>query len=314
MDINYLIQLLGNRLNGLTLAKDQAFSSGDLERINTVDAEILEVKNTLSKLNLILSIEQTAAATSFTEAEVVKNGIEASFNPTIINDATRCLLDYNIAPYATDPNHESNIQAILEKMPPMSGPDQVSMYINGVVSGSPLSGQMFWSSSAKYSVDVRLMVAIVQQDSSFATQGIAVSTFNPGNVGNDGTNTRTYQSWEEGIDAVANWLNNHRINSLPVEIPVVVPVKESEVVPGPEKPTETTPIEETVEPVIPEEENVPAPDPVPVPEPVPVPDPVFEPTLEPELVPTLETAPTLEPAVPTDPVVSSIRKRARKIT
>jgi len=80
MDINYLLQLLGNRLNGLTLAKDQAFQSGDLERINAIDAEILGVKNTISKLELITSIEQTAVATAVSEAEVVKNGIEASLS------------------------------------------------------------------------------------------------------------------------------------------------------------------------------------------------------------------------------------------
>ena len=53
MNIDYLIQLLTNRYNGLLLAKDQAFQSGELERIIAVDAEILDVKNTLSKLKLI---------------------------------------------------------------------------------------------------------------------------------------------------------------------------------------------------------------------------------------------------------------------
>lgn len=65
MNIDYLIQLLTNRLNGLILAKDQAFQSGDLERIISVDAEILDVQNTMTKLKLVSSIERTAAVTPF---------------------------------------------------------------------------------------------------------------------------------------------------------------------------------------------------------------------------------------------------------
>lgn len=118
MNIDYLIQLLTNRLNGLTLAKDQAFQSGDLERIVAVDAEILDVQNTVSKLKLLSSIEETAVNTPFSEADVVKKGIEAAFNPTTITDATKCLLEYDITSYAVDPDHEKKIQSILEKWAP----------------------------------------------------------------------------------------------------------------------------------------------------------------------------------------------------
>lgn len=250
MDINYLIQLLGNRLNGLTLAKDQAFSSGDLERINTIDAEILEVKNTISKLNLVASIEQTAAATPFTEAQVVQNGIEASFNPTVITDATKCLLEYDITPYATDPMHELKIQNILEKMGLMDSPDKVDFYIKKTSPDSPLDGLMVWNASTQYLVDVRLMLALMELDSRFGTLGLATSTFNPGNVGNDGVNTKTYHSWNDGVLAVASWLNTHRKNNLTntdtidvVPTPQQEPVQIIEPV-NVEVPKDTTPIVE----------------------------------------------------------------------
>lgn len=250
MDINYLIQLLGNRLNGLTLAKDQAFSSGDLERINTVDAEILEVKNTLSKLNLISSIEQAAAATSFTEAEVVKNGIEASFNPTVLNDATEVLLEYDITPYATDPMHELKIQNILEKMGVMDSPDKIETYIKKTSPDSPLSGMMVWNAVARYEVDARLMLALMELDSRFGTLGIAVSTLNPGNVGNNGTTTRSYPSWEEGVMAVAKWLDRHRIEKeVPVEVPIPPPVVSEVEQPEPEVVEEQVVEEEIIEEV-----------------------------------------------------------------
>lgn len=210
MNIDYLIQLLTNRLNGLALAKDQAFQSGDLERINAVDAEILDVQNTLSKLKLVSTIEQTAAVTPFSEAEVVKNGIEASFNPSTIDDSTRCLLEYDITSYATDPYHEVKIQNILEKMGIMDSSEKIESYIKKANPDSPLNGYMVWNAGQIYRVDIRLMLAIMELDSRFGTLGVAVSTNNPGNVGNTGTQIRNYSSWEEGVNAVAEWLSRHR--------------------------------------------------------------------------------------------------------
>lgn len=244
MNIDYLIQLLTNRYNGLLLAKDQAFQSGDLERINTVDAEILDVQNTLSKLKLLASIEQAAAATAFSEAEVVKSGIEAAFNPTVVSDATRVLLEYNIAPYATDPEHEMKIQTILEKMGPMISPEQVDLYIQSVVPGSPVTGAMVFAAATQYSVDARLMLALMENDSAYGTLGVGARTFNPGNVGNTGEKERSYPSWEEGVAAVALWLSRHRREVVgPVDVPVVPPEVLGEA-------TSTPPVETTTPPVV----------------------------------------------------------------
>jgi len=223
MDINYLLQLLGNRLNGLTLAKDQAFQSGDLERINAIDAEILGVKNTISKLELITSIEQTAVATAVSEAEVVKNGIEASLSaitPNVIfnGDPTSCLLGYDISSYATDPLHEEKIADILNYIGEMDSPEKIDTYIQNETIGSPITGSMIYNSANKYKVDARLMMAIMELDSRFGTAGIAIGTLNPGNVGNnDAGETHTYRSWDEGVEAVAKWLDNHRVSTIELE-------------------------------------------------------------------------------------------------
>lgn len=283
MNIDYLIQLLTNRLNGLALAKDQAFQSGDLERINAVDAEILDVQNTLSKLKLVSTIEQTAAVTTFSEAEVVKNGIEASFNPSIINDATKCLLEYDITPYATDPYHEIKIQNILEKMGVMDSSDKIENYIKKTSPDSPLSGMMVWNAITRYEVDARLMLALMELDSRFGTLGIAVSTNNPGNVGNTGTETRSYSSWEEGVNAVAQWLSRHRkeiIVETPVETPTDPVVTDPE--PTPVDPNiDNTPVDNTVTPT----------DPV-----------VTDPTPTP-VDPNVNNTPVDNTVTPTDPII-----------
>ncbi len=310
MNIDYLIQLLTNRLAGLALAKDQAFQAGDLERIVAVDAEILDVQNTISKLKLISSIEQTAAATSFSEAEVVKNGIEASFNPTVVNDSTEVLLEYDITPYATDPMHELKIQNILEKMGPMDSPEKIETYIKKASPDSPLDGMMVWNAAAQYAVDARLMLALMELDSRFGTVGIAVSTLNPGNVGNNGTTTRSYPSWALGVEAVAKWLNKHRREKVVAPVAPVPPVAEQPVEEAPQGEEETTePIEEEVEEELPVEDDDEAPvvevPPEPPIEVIPVePEEIIEETITPAV-----EEPVVEPAP--DPVVSKGNRRRR---
>lgn len=51
----------------------------------------------------------------------------------------------------------------------------------------------------------------MQNDSMFGTLGIGATTYNPGNIGNTGSATRSFGSWDEGIAAVAEWLSQHRV-------------------------------------------------------------------------------------------------------
>ena len=215
MNIDYLIQLLGNRLTALATAKEQAFLTGDLEMVNKFDAEVNEVLNTINKLKLLQGISETAAVTPFTEAEVVQNGIEASFGIASSNTVSGTgsitpMDEYDITSYATDPLHEQKIASILSGMGEMTGPELIDAYINAKSISSPLTGQMIFDAANSSAVDVRLVMAIMEQDSRFGTAGVAVDTFNPGNVGNTGSATKTYDSWQAGVEAVAEWLSRHR--------------------------------------------------------------------------------------------------------
>lgn len=224
MNIDYLTQLLQNKLNILNGARIQAFTMGDLEQINKIDAEALEIQNTLLKLGLLSGISVTAQATGKTEAEIVSTGIEETFNPSVIDDATRVLLSFDITPYATDPYHEIKIQNILEKMGKMDTVEQIETYIKKANPDSPLNGTMVFSACEKYKVDARLALALMELDSRFGTVGVGARTFNPGNIGNTGQKEREYATWEDGVNAVANWLDhNRRVDPTAVAAPVVIP-------------------------------------------------------------------------------------------
>ena len=207
MRIDDLILLLNSRLKEFKLSKDYAKMNGDLERMNSADEEIISLEDTLFKLNLLVDTSKSAAAKEKILAEVITDGSVA------------VLGEYDITPYATDPLHEEKIMNILSKMGVMDTAEKIDDYIKGKYLSSPVTGEMIMSAARAYKVDARLMMAIMEQDSRFGTVGIATSTLNPGNVGNDDAgNTRTYESWQEGVTAVAEWLNRHRISKIISEI------------------------------------------------------------------------------------------------
>jgi hypothetical protein len=206
MKIEDLIELLENRLREFKLSRDYARMSGDLERMNAADKEIIGLEDTLYQLNLLADTSRSAAVREEVLTEVITDGSVA------------ILGEYDITSYATDPLHEEKIMYILSHMGVMDTAEKIDSYIKGRYSSSPVAGEMVMSASVAYNVDTRLVMAIMEQDSSFGTAGLAVRTLNPGNVGNDDAgNTRTYASWQEGVTAVAEWLNRHRTSGVPFE-------------------------------------------------------------------------------------------------
>ncbi len=232
MNIEDLIKILSNRLREFKLSRDYARMSGDLERMNVADKEVLALEDTLYKLNLLVDTSKSAAVKEEILAEVITDGSVA------------VLGEYDITPYATDPLHEEKVMTILSRMGMMDTAEKIDGYIKGKYPSSPVTGEMIESAALAYAVDERLMMAIMEQDSRFGTAGLAVSTLNPGNVGNDDDgNTRTYGSWQEGVTAVAEWLSRHRISE---EVPpeaIVEPVATS-------TPSFIAPISTTTAPVI----------------------------------------------------------------
>lgn len=214
MNVDFLIQTLNNKLVILNNAKIQAFNNGDIEHMNILDKDIFETQSTISKLQLLQNIEAAAVSANTTPSTVVNTAIEAlqsqTSTTTSVENPTSPLSQYDISSYATDPLHEIKISDILSTMGPMTSAQEIDTYISEWSIGSPLTGSMILSASSQYSIDTRLLMAIMELDSRFGTAGVAVSTLNPGNVGNTGTETRSYPTWQDGVNAVAEWLNSHR--------------------------------------------------------------------------------------------------------
>ncbi|MBP9772992.1 MAG: glucosaminidase domain-containing protein [Candidatus Pacebacteria bacterium] len=130
------------------------------------------------------------------------------------------LEDYDIKKYAPYP-HNDRVRKILEKMSPMYSEQDVHDYISSKSKGkSHITGKMVWESTQKHSVDIHLVMALMQQDSQFGTKGLAVKSKNPGNIGTYGGKIRyNCSSWNEGVDRVSRWISENRIYKEPVEDP-----------------------------------------------------------------------------------------------
>ena len=269
MNLTYLIQTLQNKITTLNNAKVQAFSMGDINMVESIEKDLIDTQSTFSQLTMLVSLNQAAENANSTPAEVVAIGLDAVQNEVQGPSASAVVNGYDISAYATDPLHEQKIQTIVNAIPALTLVSDIDTYIQSKVEGSPVTGSMILSSAGKFNVNIPLLIAIMQNDSSFGTLGVGARTFNPGNVGNTGLKEVNFGSWEAGVDAVAEWLASHRIY-LPSEL--VVPqalVDEPVLTDGDVPPEEESETVSDSEPeTVSEPEVVQPPAPAPVPEPV----------------------------------------------
>ncbi len=180
-------------------------------------ATLGRIKQSFEILNLVSSPDGTVV--ELDGVPYVKQGDkmipQTSFNSVggDTNKASGIIGGYDIRSYATDPNHEKRIATIVGGIPPIASPFQADAYIRKVAPNSPVTGKDVLDAAAATGTPPALILAIMQQDSTFGTKGKAVRTLNPGNVGNtDSGATRTYPTWRDGVFAVAKNLQKRKIS------------------------------------------------------------------------------------------------------
>lgn len=137
------------------------------------------------------------------EAEALKKRVNALFNEP---DS-----DYNIVSYATARDHESKIAYIFDSLTKQGVNDLESIQEVLDAYNAPFTAEQILSSALKYDINPKMIMAMVQQDSSYGTKGKGKYSFNPGNIGNDDAgHIKNFGNWQAGLDAVADWLNKHR--------------------------------------------------------------------------------------------------------
>ena len=127
---------------------------------------------------------------------------------------------FDITSYATDPQHETRISqmtAFIDSHLLIPTAHAIDVFMRLRAPQTPLDGQMFIDSKNKYSLGEKgmfVLLALIQNDTLYGTKGIGAQLHNPGNIGDDDEgHTRDFGTWEAGVDAVAHWLDKHRVKS-----------------------------------------------------------------------------------------------------
>lgn len=134
---------------------------------------------------------------------------------------------WDITDYAEDPNHESSIEKFLERMGDIETADDAQKYIDKYSyrdKKSPVTGEMVFKSATEYELSPRLLLALMRKDSNFGTNGKAVRTHNPGNVFTFWKHETDMGTWQNGVDAIAWWLDHHRFDKTPRSTSLPPPV------------------------------------------------------------------------------------------
>jgi len=139
---------------------------------------------------------------------------------------------YDFGDYATSPTHVDSLNSILDGMGDIDSAQDAQDYIDQRYPGSPVTGEMVMDSADRYDVDPAVLLAEMALDSRMGTDGRGEDSNNPGNVANADTEADTrhgcqppgslctsdsgtlnccYPTWQDGVDAVANWMDGRRV-------------------------------------------------------------------------------------------------------
>ncbi len=155
----------------------------------------------------------------------------SDFYSQIGNPDKGTVYGYDVGDWATDPNYEMAVKSNYQTMPAIFNASDADDYIKSVTPESPITGDMVFGASKKYGVDPKMVMAMMQQESSFGLSNVAKNNNNPSGItwspslerNNSGVTKGTARPTDEGgyyakfetlDDAVnfqAKWLSNNKV-------------------------------------------------------------------------------------------------------
>jgi hypothetical protein len=170
-----------------------------------------EIASTIQAYNGALGNSGTSAPSSTDSGSSTDSLVSSNPNPAAV------VAGYDLTSYAgtssSQGTYGQDVASIYQNIPQISDAQSAQQYISSVVPNSPITGQMVMSAAQQYGVDPGMILAVAQKESSLGTAGMAVSTFNPGNVGNEtGTRSSNLGSWQNGVNALAENLSKRQIS------------------------------------------------------------------------------------------------------
>ena len=129
---------------------------------------------------------------------------------------------YDLSTYASAPGYSDDINTIGSSIGPISSAADAQSYISASFPTSPITGDMITTAATQYGVDPTVLMSVLQKESQFGSDGSAGATMNnPGNVGNSDSAMAAgqpvgYPTMQDGINATAAWLADHKQSTNPL--------------------------------------------------------------------------------------------------
>jgi hypothetical protein len=131
---------------------------------------------------------------------------------------------YNLSAYSTNPNFAATVTSVLNttQQANLTTAQAITNYMAAKVQNGPqpplgpmqLTGDMVLTSAHNYGIDPNMLLTLMWVESAFGTSSSKdIQTHNPGSVGNNDTGqTVNDNTWQDGVDALSQWLSNNEAN------------------------------------------------------------------------------------------------------
>jgi type IV secretory pathway VirB2 component (pilin) len=154
-------------------------------------------------------------------ANLISNG-SGTAGTTGTSSGTFVIDGYDLSSYSTSSIFAGNVTSVLSKTQQanLSSASSIDAFMAAEVQGGPtpkaplqITGQMVLNSATNYGVDKNMILTLMWVESANGTSStIDINTHNPGSVGNnDAGQTINDFTWQDGVDALAQWLSNHEV-------------------------------------------------------------------------------------------------------
>lgn len=209
----FVLDQLGTKL---ATEKSQAFTL----QTKAIDNETDQLKTAVDYATAGAKDSSIDSATAFKAVQDLTSGkISISqFYNELGNPTAGIVNGYDISSYATDPTHEQKVTSIYNTIDsPITDNKSADTVLKSLSPDTKITGTMVMNASQQYNVDPKLVISLMQQDSSLGTKGLGSKNNNPGNVGQfdslGTTPTGGYKTLQDGVNAVAKWLSQHKATS-----------------------------------------------------------------------------------------------------
>lgn len=207
-----------NTQNAMTSILNYAKSTGQpIEAIAKALAPIYGVSVTTKMLNNLKTLGSTLLLNTQSGTTLPSDNTGTDVGGYDLGATT------TLGAYATDPNQPQQVREINDQLAStygtISDPQTAQSAISSIAPNSPVTGEMVMAAAQQYGVDPGVLISVMANDSQLGTQGVGASTFNPGNVGNTGTATNPYNTWQDGVNAVAQNLSERNTQTAQPSVP-----------------------------------------------------------------------------------------------